>query len=464
MTTVIAGTSLPLLAQFYEYSGGPLVNLDATPSLTITNIGTAAVALATTTTGVTHPGTGAYGRLWTPSAALAAGSYLVEWAGLLSGAPITAQETITVLAAASAAAANTSPYGVWYCTRERVQRAAQAIGITRLYEVDQAIETGARAVERAGRGRRYYPTVATRYVEWPNRTPSRVGAIWLSETTELISLSSVLSGGVAIDTASVLLEPVNDGPPYTRLELDRGTSAAFGYADTSQRSLALAGVFGGCPIVESAAGALAEALDDSETEMDVTGTAAGLLGVGSIVRVDSERVIVTERSRITTGTTLAGGGLTASMAGVSVTVSSGTGFAVGEIITIDAEDMLIQSIAGAVLTVKRQYDGTALAAHSAAVTVYASRRLTVTRGALGTTAAAHADATALYRYQPPGPAEALNVAEALNQLSQESSSYGRTIGSGDNVRELAARGLKGAREAFMADPYLVRQRPRHRSV
>lgn len=98
MTTVIAGQSVDLLSQWYDFEGGPLVDLDAVPSVTIARISTGTVIVATTTTGVTHPGTGSYGYGWTPAVDLTPGDYLATWAGLKSGSPVTAAETVTVSA------------------------------------------------------------------------------------------------------------------------------------------------------------------------------------------------------------------------------------------------------------------------------------------------------------------------------------------------------------------------------
>lgn len=96
MADVIAGQSVTLLSQWYSFNGGPLTDLDTTPTITIVSIATGATALAATTSGVTHPGTGAYGYAWTPSSSLAPGAYLATWSGLKNGTPVTAAETVTV--------------------------------------------------------------------------------------------------------------------------------------------------------------------------------------------------------------------------------------------------------------------------------------------------------------------------------------------------------------------------------
>lgn len=99
MTEVIAGQTVDLLAQFFTSQGGTLVNLDATPIITIDEIATGNVALGPTSTGVTHPSTGSYGYAWTPIIGITGGDYLVTWSGTVSGTGVTATEVVTVLAA-----------------------------------------------------------------------------------------------------------------------------------------------------------------------------------------------------------------------------------------------------------------------------------------------------------------------------------------------------------------------------
>jgi hypothetical protein len=101
MTDVIAGQPIALLSQWYEYEGGPLADLDATPTIGITRVSDGAVIVAPTTTGVTHPGTGSYGYGWTPAMDLTPGLYLALWNGTENGSPVAASETITVTAPAA---------------------------------------------------------------------------------------------------------------------------------------------------------------------------------------------------------------------------------------------------------------------------------------------------------------------------------------------------------------------------
>lgn len=443
MTDVIAGQSVALLSQWYDFSGGSLVNLDATPSIAIVNIGTGATALASTTSGVTHPGTGSYGYTWTPSSSLAAGSYLATWSGLKNGSAVTATETIVVTAPASSAAANTSPYGVWYCTREDVKRALDAKETSRTNaQIDRAIESASRGIERTLH-RRFYPVAATRYKDWPNTQFARPWRVWL-DADEVISVTALTAGGTTIASTDYFLEPVDSGPPYTRIEIDLSSSASFASGDTSQRAISITGLFG-YTADTSPAGALAEALDASETGVDVTDSS--LVGVGDIIKADSERMIVTGRGMLDTGVNIhASDSLAASKSDVSITMSTTTNApVVDEIILIDSERMLVVDVAGSVLTVIRAWDGSVLATHAGSADIYAPRTLTVTRGVLGTTADTHSTATAITKHVVPGPVRQLTVAEVLNALMQETSGYARMIGGLESQKELLPRGLTDLR-------------------
>lgn len=314
--------------------------------------------------------------------------------------------------------------GPVYATRERVKRALDVKETARSNaQIDDAIETSSRTVEGILH-RRFYPELATRSFDWPNSQYARPGRLWLDQH-ELISLTTLVAGGVTIASGDYVLYPT-DGPPYNRVEIDLSGSAAFSSGDTHQQAIDITGVYAGCRLDEAPAGALAEALDASETAVDVTDSAA--IGVGDIIRVDSERMLVVGRQMLDTGQNL-GANLTDKASGVTVSVSDGTGFAVDEVLLVDSERMLVVDIAGNSLTVKRAWDGSVLAAHSSGADIYALRTLTVTRGALGTTAATHTTSAAIARHLVPGPVRDATVALALAQLLGEQSGYARASSS-----------------------------------
>jgi hypothetical protein len=345
-----------------------------------------------------------------------------------------------------------------YCMREDVKSALDIKVTARSNAlVDSAIISAAGSIE-GDMNRVFYPFDETRVFDWPNRFQRAAAWRLYFGKNDLISATAVMSGGVAIPLASVNLEPANDGPPFTRLELDVSKlPGAFTAGATWQRDIAITGTWG-YQAVTTPAGTLAAAITDT------TGTTVAIsdstsCGVGALLVCGTERMLVTERAMRDTGQAQQGAGCsTASNADVSLTVTDGTKYTAGETLLLDSERMLVVDIAANVLTVKRAWDGSALAAHSGAE-VYAPRSLTVTRGALGTTAATHLNGAALSRWTYPGLVTELNIAEAINTFLQKTSGYARTVGEGDNQRNASGAGLADIRaRAYAAHGRKARQR------
>ena len=322
--------------------------------------------------------------------------------------------------------------GVRYCTREEVLSALDDSARSSA-SVDRACESASRAVEHLTH-RRFYPEIATKYYDWPNQQHSSSYRLWLDD--DLLSATSITAGGALL--TNYFLEPANDGPPYNCLETNLSSSSVFGSGSTHQRAIAITGSWG-ADDTQVPAGATAEALDDVETEIDITNGA--VVDVGDLLLIDTERLLVTERTWLTSGQT---GSLTADKAAVTLAVSSGAAFNVGERLLIDAEELLITAVAGNNLVVKRAQAGTVLAVHSTA-TVYTSRTLTVARGVLGTTAATHLTAAAITRLDPPAEAREYALALAINRVLQEAGGYSQSTGSGETKADAVGGGLDALR-------------------
>lgn len=339
-------------------------------------------------------------------------------------------------------------YGVFYCTREKFMRAFDVQpSLNASSQADDAILSGSRATE-GFLHRVFYPWTGTRYLDFPNRQHTPEYRVWLDED-EIISLSSLVSNGVTIP--SYYLKP-NSGPPYTYIELPRSSSYTFGGGTSPQRDIAMTGVFGHSAI-ERPAGTVNEALDATETAVDVLSYSAGV-GVGSILRVDDERLMVTETGWVASGQAMVTLDLTANRSSVALQVTDGTVFYAGETLLVDSERILVTEVAGNVLTVQRAQQGSILAAHSGAALSW-PRRLTVTRGALGTTAATHLTAAPLYRHVVPPLAEQLAQAYAETYLLQNATGWARTIGPAGGGSEggegqVAGRGLRRIEDAAYA--------------
>ncbi len=343
---------------------------------------------------------------------------------------------------------------VFYCTREEVQDAFDVREAAhRSAQIDSAIASASDDIDGWLNRHKHglAPRTATRYFNWPTYDYAAPYRLWFDEN-ELISITSFSSGGIVLAPGTdYFLEPVNSGPPFTYAEINRGGSATFNISPsgTGQHSTVISGVWG-INDDRKPAGTLVEALDASETDVDVSD--ASLVGVGALIVVDSERMLVTDRSPLSVGDTLQSG-LTVAKNNNSFTLTAGTNVHVGETILVDSERMKVVDIVGNTVTVFRAYDGSVLTAHSIGATVYAYRTLRVERGALGSTAASHLISAPITQWDVPSLVRDLCKAEAMTRLEQEFSAYGARVFSDEAERDssgtdvISGRGLTDIRKA-----------------
>lgn len=341
-----------------------------------------------------------------------------------------------------------------YCTRGAVKT---ALGWQRTARVDDRIDRAIMAAVGDVDGRlhrSFTPTRATKHFPWPDRLRTRPWRVWLNQH-DLISLTSLTAGDTSIDTSNVFLEPGNSGPPFTHLEIDLSTTASLSNDGTHQRAIKVEGLFG-YRDNQTDAGTLDGGINASTTTVDVSD--GSVVDVGHLLTVDDERMLVSNRRMADTGHTLAAD-LDAQVNAVTATLSQADAVEPGEVLLVDSERMQVVDVAGTTVTVRRAWDGSTLAAHTSGTAVHAERRLTVARGAAGTTAASHADATAVTRLVVPALVQELAIGEAIVRLEQAGAAYARTVGSGDNEREAAGRGLRDLRhEAYVAHGRMARKR------
>lgn len=342
--------------------------------------------------------------------------------------------------------------GTKYATRESVKVALDVLSTARSdAQVDSALSSAGDAVDGLTR-RVFRPTVTTHSYAWPNQQRAPSWALWLdTQPDQLISATSITTGGTALAPGEFFLEPSYLGPPYSKVEINLSSNAAWNSGTaTWQRSIVIAGAWG-YTSEWSTQGATAEALDETETGLDVTAASSAVLGVGDLLAIDDEWMEVTGRQSVDT-TVNTGAALTADYRGNAVDVPSGAAFAIGEVLTIDTERMLIGDILGNNLVVVRAYDGTTLATHDVGADIYSARTLIVQRAVRGTVASTHLTAAPVLRHDVPSLIEELARAEALHILISRRSGWARTVGSGDAETEASGRGLAALRaqvvEAF----------------
>lgn len=339
--------------------------------------------------------------------------------------------------------------GVWYCTREAL-KASLDVKVTARDNalVDASLEAASRDVE-AQLHRVFWPWTGTRYADWPNYARARAWELWLDEY-EIISVSQLLSGAVVIPPTAYNLEPNASGPPYSLIELNRSMTSAFTVSGTPQRSVAITGVFGYRDDT-APAGAATGPLSSSGTTLTVSD--GSLTGVGDLLLMGSERMLVTNRRSAASGDTCQSV-LSASLANDSLGVTSGAAWDIGELIVVGTERMLVVDILGNTLNVKRAYDGSVLTAHSIGDAIFSARQLTVVRGYAGTTAASHLTADPILKSAWPGNVTELCMAEAENNYLQKVGGYARNLASDSGAavgsKVQARSGLPDIRARAMA--------------
>lgn len=348
----------------------------------------------------------------------------------------------------------------WYVTREDV---TSALDVTESPRDNALIDSAIGAATQTVFGklhRVFYPSLGTRLFDWPNPSSRSAYRLWLDDN-DLISASAVVSGGVALTTGQYIprrADSHTDGP-FTYVEINLGTSGAWSAGPTFQQSIGITGLWGHST-TEDQIGELSAPLSASASATAQLTWSTMDFGVGSILRIDSEYMIITARSmRDTTQdtTTVLDEDYSDNVAGVA----DGTAFAVDEILLLGSERMQIVDIAGNNLIVKRGIDGTVLASHPIGTDVYARTGATLARAQLGSTLAAHSSAAPVLRHKAPSLVRELTLAYAETDLIQKRSAWGRTIGEGENLRESSGRGLS----QILADARATFGRKlRHRAV
>ncbi len=327
-------------------------------------------------------------------------------------------------------------------TREAVKAALDIAKTSRAnWQIDAALQAATETVE-GDLNRTFRPYLATRTFDWPKPyTPTRTWRLWLNDL-ELLEATTVVVAGVTLTTAQYYLSP-QQGPPYTHVEANVNTLGAFPVDTSWQRAISITGRFGYRDDETNTGTLTAAVASTSATTVAVSNGAT--VGVGDLLRVDDEYLTVTDRAWAAVDTL--GSSLTESQAGRAVTVTDGSLFHPGELIAVDSETLWVTDITGNVLTCRRAWDGSTLAAHSNGATVYASRTLTVTRAAQGSTAATHLSAATVWRHDPPPLIQKATIGHALLIMGAESSGYQQTTGAGETGQQWTATGIGAICEA-----------------
>lgn len=326
----------------------------------------------------------------------------------------------------------------WYTTRESLKRAIGLSGNENDEAVDRLIEAASRDVDNLTH-RWFIPKTQTRLFRWP-ATYGVGSVLWMD--ADLLSVSTLQtkaqnSSPTTISSSDFFLEPNNTNPPYSRIEIDLSSTAAFEAGDTPQRSISVAGSWGFSSDTVSV-GTVSSGLSSDATATSMvcsTGSLTSGINVGDTLLIESEQLFVSEKTSAALGSVLINGALTADKS-ENVTIDSGHGISAGEVVKMDSEEMFVRATTATTLTVERAYNATTLAAHNDDTAVHIFRSLTVARGANGTTGATHANATAISAYRPPAPVRELTQAIAIASVTQEAGAWGRSLGAGGAAQDM----------------------------
>lgn len=103
--------------------------------------------------------------------------------------------------------------------------------------LDVLVTAVSRAIDGYCRGRQFYATTETRYFDYVE--PYR---LWLDK--DLISITTLTSGGVTLTDGTDFVKWPYSGPPYRRLDVLTNGGALFQFSGTPQRAISLAGSWG----------------------------------------------------------------------------------------------------------------------------------------------------------------------------------------------------------------------------
>lgn len=332
-------------------------------------------------------------------------------------------------------------------TVEKVKGQFIYAGTTRDQRVFDAIDFVSRDIE-SETDRRFIPRIETRYFDWPQQNLNPSWELELDE--DLIELISITAASNDDTPVSISLDDVYLGPPgatgsFNLITVKLSNNSRIYSGISFQRAVAVTGLWGHSRNLKSG-GLLGAGIDIDDGQ--ILCSDASRVNVGHTVMLDDEFLFVTDRSWSDTGATA--GALTDSKNAVAVTSSNGTLHHEGEMILIEAEKMLIETIAGDVLGVIRSYDGTALAAHDTGKSIYAPRLLDVDRHVNGSEPAAHLINTSISLVEAHAGAAGLALAQSIVYLLNNESGWVRKVSGGESEMQVSMTDFEKMRKRVIA--------------
>jgi hypothetical protein len=304
-----------------------------------------------------------------------------------------------------------------YCTVNEILGDLQINGVKDEAGLMQKIRAASDVIDRRGW---FIPQTETRRFDGPNHRRSLL-------VDPLLAVTSITDDATALASTDYLLYPRNrhwPGGPYTRIEIDPDASSLTAWT-REQDIVAIAGRWG---LYEEtlSTGATVSSQTDSSTSL-VVNTGAPI-SPGAVLLIDSEQELVAATGAATDST--ADTSEAVDLTEQEIDVTNGALLNIGEVIRIDTEKMRVTDIASNTLVVQRGYAGSTIATHASGAGVEVYRTFTVKRAVNGTTAAAHTNA-AIGRYVPPYSIGYLCIQIAALMHKKAQSGYAGKVGSID---------------------------------
>lgn len=311
---------------------------------------------------------------------------------------------------------------IWYASEQDVKRSADIPSTADLDDnIARALDEGSQAVDDLCR-RYFYPISTVHYFPWPQDINQPSNTLYLNKHG-LIELDELTNGdGAIIPPSQYDLGPKQYGPPFTKITVAGSFSTNAMFPDRSIRG-------------EGTYGYQIDEKTVTQTINQLTGTSVTLVdgsavGVGSLIRIGTERLVVAAKGGWVDSENVAAIILEAKKSADRFTVTDGAAFHVGEEILMDSEVMRIQRIAGNRLIVKRAVDGSVLEEHSTDE-VLVDRHIRVERSVLGSSAFDTAADADVHLFKFPPRVSQLARAEALTIMGFDIASYATSTGQGD---------------------------------
>lgn len=306
-----------------------------------------------------------------------------------------------------------SAFARLYCTLNQVIDDLDLLGVKNEEKAVGFIRAASKFIDKRGR---FLPVTETRRYDGSGKVRQ-----WIDP---LITLDTITHDGTTLAGTEYVLYPRTrhwDNGPYNSLELANG-----GRWTGEEDAVVISGVWG--------------LYYETRTPYSVTLGASQLIGATTVTLSDGRYspgavlLVSSEQMLIEATDSPSDSGVTASAidnSQTAITVSSASGFEMGETIRIDVEQMRILDIntTSNQLVVARGYHGSTIVAHNASAAVYVYRTFKVTRGVNGTTAAAHNSGVSVAQVVPPDDINYLCRQMAALILKKAQSGYQGKVGN-----------------------------------